>query len=428
MRLKQHISPKAHNNHGFSLVELIISIAILAVIMIPLMSNFFRSAQMNKKAEELQVKSNIAADIMEGLKTVPETDILMQFSPAGSFDILDQSVEEVWRLLKITGGYEKYSTLLPMEEQPTYYFAINGIGGTAYDAVITMDSTPYNTITNTMNDYPMPGVINLDEKVNGLLFSMGKTNTDTTDSDALNVFLTRGQAYEMKVYKASAAYLLYLDKLDTWEDQVEEHAIGGPIPSPEPTLPTFVSNPIYSDSAVIKSKITKTMKITVNQKNIEYEIDYNCAWTDGDIEKTIQYPVSGKQYPGNVENVYLFYEPSQYAATQMDLIEVMNEDTSLPINFHVAKQGATTVGPPNQILKIIRDNELDNIGVYTNLLIEEAKVETAGGPPTDIPGLVKGKKEDRIYDITVNIYEYVPGDISNKYKNILYTLKSTKEE
>jgi type II secretory pathway pseudopilin PulG len=45
-------------------VELIISIAILAIVMIPIMGNFFRSMQLNKKAEDLQVQSNLASNIM----------------------------------------------------------------------------------------------------------------------------------------------------------------------------------------------------------------------------------------------------------------------------------------------------------------------------------------------------------------------------
>lgn len=46
------------NNRGFSLVELLISIAVLVIIMVPLMGNFIRSMQINKKSERYQIQSN----------------------------------------------------------------------------------------------------------------------------------------------------------------------------------------------------------------------------------------------------------------------------------------------------------------------------------------------------------------------------------
>ncbi|MDF2487145.1 MAG: prepilin-type N-terminal cleavage/methylation domain [Herbinix sp.] len=435
------------NNRGFSLVELIISIAILAIVMIPLMSNFIRSVQMNQKAEEMQVQSNTAADVLEGFKTLKMNEILEQFQgPAGDFDIItdeseDQCVGEVMRLSykEETGTYIPYDASILQEP---YYFAIHDIeaGGSTYDTLITMDPTTYAT-SGILNDYPMPEVINLDEKANGLLLSMGQSDTDTLDQEALITFISRGQAYAQRLYLQSMEYLTYLDELDQWKDECEEAEMGGPPPSEEPSTPPFDASveayEEYLDSAVITSLMNKTMSIRLNAAadTITYQIIYECAWTPSDVDKTVQFSVSEIKYLNQIENIYLFYTPSIFGysdgITNPDIVKITNDNNLNPVKLFIIKQKKEP--PITAALTVSRNSELDHVMTYTNLTASEVLVEIrdviAGVEEQDIiTDIIKKEKQDRIYQITVNIYEAVNGGTQDKYKNTLYTLESTKEE
>ena len=57
------------NNRGLSLVELIVSVAILAIIVLPLLSSFVTATRTNVKARNKFRATNVADNIMEGFET-----------------------------------------------------------------------------------------------------------------------------------------------------------------------------------------------------------------------------------------------------------------------------------------------------------------------------------------------------------------------
>lgn len=64
MRVKQ----RRKNNKGFSLVEVIIAVAVLAAVTVPIMSMFTTVAKMNARAKTLQRATDLGQNIMEGLR------------------------------------------------------------------------------------------------------------------------------------------------------------------------------------------------------------------------------------------------------------------------------------------------------------------------------------------------------------------------
>lgn len=131
-----------NKNAGFSLVELLIAVVILAIIVIPLMNLFVSSNRINIKSRKTLRATTAAQDIMEGLKAYDMEEIKAQFKdPASGFYVIDS------RLIK--GGvaeepsFEMDGTGNPA--QGLYVFSMKDITmqGSEYDAKITVDGRGY---------------------------------------------------------------------------------------------------------------------------------------------------------------------------------------------------------------------------------------------------------------------------------------------
>lgn len=74
--MKQKTSFKQRmNNKGFSLIELLMAIALLAIIIIPVLNSFITSARINRDARKVMIATDVAQTIMEGFSDKGFSDI-----------------------------------------------------------------------------------------------------------------------------------------------------------------------------------------------------------------------------------------------------------------------------------------------------------------------------------------------------------------
>lgn len=134
-------------NKGFTLVELIIAVAILAIIAAPLLGNFVQSAKMNQKARQNLDGMNMAQDIMEGMAAYTGDEIINMFEskatlqgkiiPAGSVysghGDTDASGTRVYQVAVNNAGVatdNSGSGVSPQYTESRTYDATNGVSKT----------------------------------------------------------------------------------------------------------------------------------------------------------------------------------------------------------------------------------------------------------------------------------------------------------
>lgn len=195
------------NNKGLSLIELIVAIAILAVVVLPLLTAFVVSLKTNAKAKEKLRATEIAHNMMEGMEALTVKDIMTQLNyPSANFDLLAnhdglssrEMVEdgtttfaEASKMEKVElvnlypdlkerskhieahianfggGSYE----MLPANSGK-YYFYLNNIPSdnkrTRFAAMVTIDSNTKITTTGTnkqkYNDFAVTDMASLNPK------------------------------------------------------------------------------------------------------------------------------------------------------------------------------------------------------------------------------------------------------------------------
>lgn len=81
--MQKHTKEKQLNNGGFSLVELLIAIVILAIIVVPLLHSFVTSARTSAKARNTMHATAIAEDVMEDFEAYSIEEMAKQYRDAG---------------------------------------------------------------------------------------------------------------------------------------------------------------------------------------------------------------------------------------------------------------------------------------------------------------------------------------------------------
>lgn len=175
--MKNRKNKRQLNNKGFSLVELLIAVAILAIIVIPTMKLFVTSAKFNFKSRKSLRTTTIAQDIMEGLRAYNIDEIKDQFlhpdatapselatpdpdseeSVSTGFMLIDKDMVGKVGMASKGDACEKYSNFGDLDNRYTnpvsgeeiglYYFYLQDIDmqgtGDKYDALIRIDGMRY---------------------------------------------------------------------------------------------------------------------------------------------------------------------------------------------------------------------------------------------------------------------------------------------
>lgn len=338
---------KLNKDAGFSLLELLIAVVILAIIVIPLLNLFLSSNKLNIRSRQTLRATTAAQDIMEGLKAYNLEEIKAQFTdPASGFYVIDS------RLIK--GGVAEETAL---EVAPgLYVFSMKELNmqGSKFDAKIEVDGRGYMTGTlthdNEFNDAALADARSID-KNNGTFVEAEKYRQAALkgafkNSDMETAIKSRMTAPDLDSAYTNLQDATYFKNLTTLFDRVSRTI----------TIDLSVSSEVDKDGRP---------KVDMEVTQVYTFVYKNAGGTDvsvsvmGDSGSLIM--VDGlscgsiTQTKDDKVNVNLFYYPL-YGASTPDKI-IINNTSGVPVNLLIAKQRHEKEDPSNPGMPDLSDPE-----------------------------------------------------------------------
>lgn len=300
---------KVLNNQGFSLVELMVSIVILAIVIVPLLNNFVISARVSARAKKVQNETILAQSILEDMKTKS--------------------------ILDIESEYADSSGIVPIGSEQIYAKKDKIYHGNEYDVLITLDDSSY-IFEDAMN----PG----GEKIGYNTFKMPMIS----DIDSgKNIVVVDQYETDMAVVSLYRNHIIYCEEQNkSNKDVVGYHPI------------------IPSNELEIRNSLKRDMSIDITTDGstiyVKVELKYSCASSILGSD-SVSYIVEDKIFTDSMEGIYLFYVP-----IYSDTLSI-RKDSSITreIDIYVVRQTPATVivSIPEQIIGTIPYG----ISLYSNV-------------------------------------------------------------
>lgn len=291
-----------HLNHkGFSFIELLVSIAILAIVLVPLLSNFVTAARVNAKARKIQNETLLGQSILEDIK---------------SKTVQDMGTE-----------YDDYYEAIPMDGVTYYAKKDVEYDGSDYDILLTLDSNSYKVVNPTnpegekigYNTFRMPIISEINNSKN--ILAMESFETD------------------LAVATLHQNHILYC------EQERGKHKED----------PSFSISEYSIDD--IRKYLQKQINISITQSDSDIYAKVVFEYSSSSESITIpgsgteSYTVVEKQLSDIDGNIYLFYNPSYSDRISISKDILITDE----IDIYVAKQELATpiISIPEQLIGTI---------------------------------------------------------------------------
>lgn len=327
---------------GFSLVELLIAVTVLAIIVIPLLHMFVTSTRINVKSRQTLRATTVAQNIMEGLKAYTLEEVSIQFEPpegvggsgyhypSDGFYIVNSSL--------IQGGVRDLTEDMDghVEGDEIYYFGIENLKlqGGEYDALIRLDASTYGINSKRLEKgiYKNPSGVH-DNQFNGRFYAEIGSVAEVSGSGDETAKATDSSYHENK--ELAAAVIKYAKKY--FEDQITSAGDALPVDWEEK----------WEDYKIEDIADKRTIDVVINDagsKDAEgneeclatINFTYECSCPYGGYSYTCTTSGDAGSAAGRVEditrkfssgNFYLFYYPIYKSGKLIDNISFRIEDT-----------------------------------------------------------------------------------------------------
>lgn len=439
--VRSSYSRKMNKDKGFSLIEIIVSILILAIIVVSILQGFVISARANSSSRQRQYATTLSQDIMETIKnyglSMATTDAVMN------------------GIVKIQN---------PSDEHKCEYVIQNYSFGTSkYDVIISYDSSDYYG-SGKANEYELPDLSVLNAAETAVIYpdeAFLVVNGTDVDTDASAIFDNSALSNFYDSYKGKQQEL-YTDLIYTvWQAECErirlinadgytaatEDAPYTPIEEPaEPPKLTLVT------ADQIKDNVKRVLNVNVRYDCIRANVydsetnsyiandtytrtvsaDYTYDIITGELEAVIKAGLSsiGTYIEGQtfyassaddiidqiVAGVMSGFTTDVYGAFYSDV--VFDDLSNLYIIFRPLGKVAARIGNTNSIyLTVTQGTNTDVNGVVTPL----TSIPNSAAELNVYIAVQKEGIDSDEFNIPVD------GKVSNVYTNVNWTIYGERE-
>ena len=395
-----------NDNSGLSIVEVLVAVAILAIVFVPLLKTFTQASTINARAQKLQNVTSLAEGVMEDVKgkSIQELHDLAVERADVSFLPLDKD------------GTLTKGNLNNVPPYTVTYENVTATQGITYDAVVTIATENYKNKTKGADDIGDVSDANIREL----------PQINKVDSNKNAVLSWELNKYDNKALENLAA-----------ENSVSGSDIATLKDSYKDTAEKYINIEIKEDTDTPSTKVSCEVEYktgTASGKSLKYLV-----YTGYFVEPLISEPAG--------PDIYLFYTLTEKVKDGAGYI-------SEPIKKENIKIEDKTTGKRHNVYFIVQDgiNKLstyngsevtinvsgsgysETISYDKNSIIPSAITLLAGASTPDDKSddvyfftnledkkLFTSKSKDRIYYVTVEIKEHGKSEVLGTYTSTMQT-------
>ena len=395
-----------NDNSGLSIVEVLVAVAILAIVFVPLLKTFTQASTINARAQKLQNVTSLAEGVMEDVKgkSIQELHDLAVERADVSFLPLDKD------------GTLTKGNLNNVPPYTVTYENVTATQGITYDAVVTIATENYKNKDKDVDDIGDVSDANIREL----------PQINKVDSNKNAVLSWELNKYDNKAIENLAA-----------ENSVSGSDIATLKDSYKNTAEKYINIEIKEDTDTSSTKVSCEVEYktgTASGKSLKYLV-----YTGYFVEPLISEPAG--------PDIYLFY-------TLTEKVKDGASNIADPIKKENIKIEDKTTGKKHNVYFIVQDgiNKLstyngsevtinvsgsgysETISYDKNSIIPDAITLLAGASTPDDESddvyfftnledkkLFTSKSKDRIYYVTVKIKEHGKSEVLGTYTSTMQT-------
>ena len=411
-----------NDNSGLSIVEVLVAVAILAIVFVPLLKTFTQASTINARAQKLQNVTSLAEGVMEDVKgkSIQELHDLAVDDPKVSFLPLDKD------------GTLTKGNLNNVPPYTVTYENVTATQGITYDAVVTISTDNYKSTDRSDA-----------RKANKL-----SHNDDIGDVSDANI---RELPQINKVDSNKNAVLSWeLNKYDNkaLENLAAENSVSGSDiatlkDSYKDTAEKYINIEINEDSDTSSTKVACEVEYKTGKNASDKSLKY-LVYTGYFVEPLASEPAG--------PNIYLFYTLSENVKDgasniadpiKKENIKIEDKTTGKKHNVYFIMQDGvdklSTTNGSEVTLDISGSGYSESIYYDKTSIFTDAITYLAGASTTDDESddvyffsnlkdkngnsgeLFNSKSKDRIYYVTVEIKEHGKSEVLGTYTSTMQT-------
>lgn len=427
---------KYNNDHGFTLVEILVAVAIVAIIVAPILKSITTSMRVNNKSDKIMNQTAVAQAVMEAVSNESFESVAREFDssntndltvlPNGMYDVSDPTKCAHSELFinenasEVNTAVSAGSTEITKHASNIYYYGIKGLDydGKTYDVKVTLDASKYyGDISSTpdgevkyKNSVGYVDLSSYDKEQDGL-YTESEDTMGNLCAELANRTVISGYNLSTSDVESRATRSIIIDIAT--EDFSKTNS------TDRVTVVKAKYKVELPQKYVIDGKIYTPANIGNRYyEDMDYELFNNKAAKPEDMKP--------------LRNVYILYNPHYESTNTMDIKDniVVNNPENIPVNIFLIKQNSVESVMLSQYEKAYKmkitlndqagadDNPTcirTNIGYDLKDLVDNkltpAKVKTQGIFERDYAGGKQTATGDQFYTSVTDVTDAKNDDI-----------------